>query len=137
MKKEKLIESLKKVKQSVCCYNQRYQGFCDCKYITDQTSEQIKSPSTENTGCCEISIAIHVLSNMNDKNYEILTKESQSTNFKAKSREEHIAEFWQSFYNAIQRASGNISSFHPHMTLIEIAEVLAQNNIRFVYKKEL
>lgn len=136
MKKEKLIESLKVIKQSVCCYNQKYQGFCDCKYITDQTPEQIRNGYTENTGCCEISMAIYVLSNMTDKTYEILTKKQEQISPKAKSREEHIAEFWQSFYNAIQRASGNIGSHHPNMTLVEVAEVLAQNNIRFVYKKD-
>jgi hypothetical protein len=136
MKKEKLIESLKKVKQSVCCYNQRYQGFCDCKYITNQNPHEIKSPSTENTGCCEISMVIYILSNMTDKTYETLTKEQEQINFEAKSREEHIAEFWQSFYDAIQKAKGSVSSHHPHMTLVEVAEVLAQNNIRFVYKKD-
>ena len=134
MNKEKLIESLKVIKQSVCCYDQKYQGLCDCKYITDQSPEEIRSGHTENTGCCEISTAIYVLSNMTDETYKTLTKPSLQVKFKETSREEHIAEFWQSFYNAIQRAKGNVGSHHPNMTLVEVAEILAQNNIRFVYK---
>ncbi len=50
---------------------------------------------------------------------------------KSKNREEHIAEFWKSFYLSIQRAGGNIESFHSKMTLQEVADVLAQNGIRF------
>lgn len=136
MNKEKLIESLKVIKQSVCCYNAKYQGICDCKTITNQTPEEIRISYTENTGCYEISTAIYILSNMTDENYKSLTKPSLQVKFKEKSREEHIAEFWQSFYDAIQKAKGNVNSHHPHMTLVEVAEVLAQNNIRFVYKKD-
>lgn len=52
-----------------------------------------------------------------------------------KTREQHIAEFWKSFYVAIEQAGGNINRFGPEMTLLEVSEVLAQNGIRFAYDK--
>lgn len=51
-------------------------------------------------------------------------------------REKHIAEFWKSFYSSIQKAGGIIGKFGPETTLLEVAEVLAQNNIRFHYEKD-
>ncbi len=48
-----------------------------------------------------------------------------------KTREEHILEFLQSFYVAIEKAGGNISSFSGKTTLQEMANELAQNGIRF------
>jgi len=49
-----------------------------------------------------------------------------------KTREQHIAEFWQSFYISIDKAGGSIRSFNTKMTLQELADTLAQNGIRFV-----
>jgi hypothetical protein len=54
---------------------------------------------------------------------------------KAKTREEHIAEFWKSFYESIQLAHGNISRWNGSITLQEVADELAQNGIRFKYER--
>lgn len=52
-------------------------------------------------------------------------------------REYEIADFWKSFYESIQQAGGNCERFSPNMTLVEVANELAQNHIRFVYNKNL
>ena len=52
------------------------------------------------------------------------------------TREEHIAEFWLSFAETMQKAGGAINwNGIPQMTLLEVADGLAQNGFRFAYKK--
>jgi hypothetical protein len=51
-----------------------------------------------------------------------------------KTRDEHIVEFLVSFHYAIQEAGGNVNSFGPKTTLLEMASSLAQNGIRFTYE---
>lgn len=72
--------------------------------------------------------------NFNKVFYRLAGNPKMSLNFD-KTREEHIAEFWHSFYDSIQQAKGCVGSHPPNMTLVEVAEVLAQNNIRFVYRR--
>lgn len=52
------------------------------------------------------------------------------------SRDEHIAEFWHSLYHSIQLAGGNVGSFNKSMTLLELSDKLAQNGIRFCFRRE-
>lgn len=52
-----------------------------------------------------------------------------------KTREEHIAEFWASFYKALKSAGGEIY-VRNKMTLQEIADTLAENGVRFCHEND-
>ena len=54
----------------------------------------------------------------------------------SKPREQHIAEFWHSYYASIQACGGNIGFLKPGPELVKIAGILAQNGIRFMYKRD-
>lgn len=52
-----------------------------------------------------------------------------------KTREEHIAEFWASFYKTLKSAGGEIY-VRNKMTLQEIADTLAENGVRFCHEND-
>ena len=64
----KLMHSLDKIRQSVCCYAG---PTCDCKYLGEKTEiEEIGRG--EQTGCCEIRMMEAILGSMTKEEFTIL-----------------------------------------------------------------
>jgi hypothetical protein len=66
--RDRLLANLEKLRKNLCCYDRQP---CDCKYMNDQTVIQQGGVSSgEDTGCCELTMVIELLSNLSEEAYE-------------------------------------------------------------------
>lgn len=71
IEKERLVESLEIIRKRLCCYSPE-SIICDCKYLRDD--EKYPDPIGENTGCCEVRMAMHLIKAMTQEEFETLCK---------------------------------------------------------------
>jgi len=84
MTRESLIKALEIIRtKSLCCYNNP--DFCDCKFgMADAPDVLTQNMGTgEQTGCCEMRLAVGVFRSMTDKEYEKIIRRGQKINAKA------------------------------------------------------
>ena len=72
LSKSQLLESLERVRQSVCCY-MNSTNFCDCKFGVAKRQPG-ESYHGEQTGCCEVRVAMGIISAMTDAEYVRVTR---------------------------------------------------------------
>lgn len=75
IEKEILVKSLEKVRRRLCCYHPNA-PFCDCKYIGEDATYPDPTGG-ENTGCCEVRMAINLIHVMTDEEFNELCKRAK------------------------------------------------------------
>lgn len=71
--KRELLKKLELVRQNRACGYVNSSRFCDCKYVRGETLHG------EQTGCCEIRVAMSLILRMTEREYERLKKRGSHT----------------------------------------------------------
>lgn len=67
--REKIIKVLKIIQQQNCAYAGSPR--CDCKYADDDC-KNVGTPTESGPGCCEMRVAIDIISKLNDEQWNYL-----------------------------------------------------------------